>query len=149
MLEIERKYLVEQDIDFEEICSSSVEICQGYISDNPDRTVRVRLYGDEAFLTVKSRNTGAVRNEWEYRIQVEDARQMLTLPGVKVLEKTRHIVNYKGKRWEVDVFGGRHKGLIIAEIELVDPDEEFDLPPFVGKEVTGDTHYYNSVLVNS
>ena len=149
MLEIERKFLVRRDFDIAALADSSTEIAQGYLSDDPDRTIRVRIRGDKAYMTVKSRNNGAVRNEWEYEIPVEDGRELIALPGVKSLVKTRYLVPYKGRTWEVDVFHGRHEGLLLAEVELESTDAIVELPDFVGKEVTDDARYYNSVLVKS
>lgn len=145
--EIERKFLV-NDMSFVDFAERSIDIAQGYLSTDPDATVRVRVSGSNAWITVKSRNHGAVRGEWEYEIPLADAREMLAACcGNRTLEKTRYIVDAGGGlRWEVDVFHGRHDGLVIAEIELPDPETPFSIPPFIGREVTGDPAYYNSVL---
>lgn len=143
--EIERKYLVKDD-SYLSMASGSVEIVQGYLSVAADATVRVRLWGSEGWLTVKSRNRGAVRGEWEYAVPEDDAREMLVLCGDRVLEKTRYKVAYAGRIWEVDVFHGRHAGLVLAEVELETESQTYELPPFVGREVTGDPRYYNSNL---
>ena len=148
-LEIERKYLVKKYIDFAKIAESKHEICQGYLSCNADVTVRVRIRDNEAFVTVKSRNRGYMRNEWEYRIPLEDGREMLQLPGVLSLSKTRYKVKYDGHIWEIDVFHGKLEGLVLAEIELSSPEEVFDIPDFVGKEVSDDVRYFNSNLVKA
>lgn len=142
--EIERKFLV-KDNSFRELSISSSKIVQGYLSDNPDATVRVRIMDTKAFLTVKSRNIEATRGEWEFEIPLKDATEILDLCSSKII-KNRYIVPFAGFRWEVDVFEGNNKGLVIAEIELPGEHTHFDLPPFIGKEVTGDTEYYNSVL---
>lgn len=147
--EIERKFLV-SGTGFKAVAASSREISQGYLSTNPDATVRVRISDSRAWLTVKSRNHGATRGEWEYEIPVDDARHMLAeCCGGLCLEKTRYIVPAaeKSLSWEVDVFHGRHEGLVLAEIELPSEDTPFSLPDFIGEEVTGDTRYYNSVLI--
>ena len=144
-LEIERKYLVVND-SYLSMAISSSQLMQGYLSTDPQRTVRVRTRDTRGYITVKGMNRSTVRPEWEYEIPASDAREMLNLPGTHCLEKTRYIVPYEGKIWEVDAFHGRHEGLIVAEIELSSPDEPFSLPPFVGAEVTGDSRYYNSVL---
>lgn len=142
--EIERKFLVE-NANFEAFSTRSYEITQGYLSRRVDATVRVRIRDDKAFLTVKGRNQGIVRDEWEYEIPVSDARDMLDRCAEgAVLSKTRHIVPFEGHVWEVDVFHGSHEGLVVAEVELPSDDAEFPLPTFVGKEVTGDPRYYNS-----
>ena len=144
--EIERKFLV-TDNSFLDMATSSEAIEQGYLSRDVDRTVRVRVKGDRAYLTVKSRNEGCVRHEWEYGIPVADARQMLEL-CTGVIVKRRHYVPYGGHTFEVDVFGGRHAGLVVAEVEMQTADEAVKLPPFVGREVTGNARYYNSSLAS-
>lgn len=145
-LEIERKFLI-KDRSYVEMATSSHEIRQAYLSDNVDATVRVRVRDDSAFITVKGRNAGAVRHEWEYAAPVEDAVEMATiLAGGWSIDKTRYIVDYDGLRWEIDEFHGRHEGLVVAEVELSGEDESIVLPPFVGEEVTGRPEYYNSVL---
>lgn len=145
--EIEFKFLVRPDADFKSMATGHVNIAQGYLSENPDCTVRVRIAGDTGYITVKTRNMGATRNEWEYPVPVADAEAMLAIPGVKALSKTRYYVPYNGHTWEVDCFHGALQGLVVAEIELTSPDEPFALPPFVGRDVTDDPRYYNSVLV--
>ncbi len=144
-LEIERKFLVRND-SYLAMATSSNALMQGYLSCEPERTVRVRVRDDRGYLTVKGLNTGAVRPEWEYEIPVTDARQMLELPGTQTLSKTRYLVPWEGKVWEVDAFHGRLEGLVLAEVELSSVTEPISLPPFVGEEVTGDSRYYNSVL---
>ncbi|MDE6497338.1 MAG: CYTH domain-containing protein [Muribaculaceae bacterium] len=144
--EIERKFLV-CDHSFVAMASDSVEIRQGYLSVKAEATVRVRIFGCKAFITVKGRNEGMVRDEWEYEIPVADAREMLECCcGSNVLEKVRYIVPCCGRVWEVDVFGGRLEGLVIAEVELPSADVHVELPAFAGREVTGDNRYYNSML---
>lgn len=123
------------------------EIAQGYLSRVPERTVRVRLRDDEGFITIKGENNGAARDEYEYPIPADDARSIIdSLCEGAVVSKTRFIVPFAGMTWEIDEFHGRHEGLVIAEIELPDEDAEYELPPFVGKKVTGDPRYYNSNL---
>ncbi|MCM1110000.1 MAG: CYTH domain-containing protein [Clostridium sp.] len=145
--EIERKFLVADPEGFRPYVTESHILEQAYISRDKEATVRLRIIdGREARLTVKSLTRGAVRHEWEYPIPVADAREMLeTLPVSALLTKTRHIAG----RWEIDEFGGRHRGLILAEIELNSPDEPVEIPPFIGEEVTGDPRYYNSALAES
>jgi len=143
--EIERKYLV-KDNTYVELAITSEEITQGYLCRDIDRTVRVRVRGSNGYLTIKSRNHGATRGEWEYPIPITDARDLLKLCGDSIITKRRYIVPYEGHIWEVDIFGGRHLGLKVAEIELGNETESFILPPFAGKEVTGDAQYYNSEL---
>lgn len=143
-VEIERKFLV-INYDYKRMATCRHRIVQGYLSTDPQATVRVRILGDEAFITVKSKTVGCSRGEWEYSVPVADAEEMLTLCRA-VLEKTRWVVPCDGRMWEVDEFGGRLSGLTLAEIELPSEDAVFGLPAFVGAEVTGDPKYYNSNL---
>lgn len=143
--EIERKFLVLND-SYKESASSRSEIAQGYLSAYPHPTVRVRIRDRRGFLTVKSRNHGATRDEWEYEIPYDDALGMLELcDPASIIRKTRYIVG----AWEIDEFDGRHKGLTLAEIELRSEDESFELPDFIGEEVTGNPKYYNSSLASA
>lgn len=144
-LEIERKFLV-KDRGFEALATAQSQISQGYLSREAERTVRVRLRDGKGFITIKSKNRGAVRGEWEYEIPERDARELLTLCEGRVISKTRYLVPWQGMTWEVDVFGGDLSGLILAEIELPSADSVFTAPPFVGQEVTGNQRYYNSNL---
>lgn len=147
--EIERKYLVTND-SYRDLTSERQHIVQAYLSAKPDATVRVRIIDDDrAFLTVKGRNSGAVRDEWEYAIPPEDARAMIEHCGTdgRIIDKTRHVVDAgNGLRWEIDEFHGFHHGLVVAEIELPAPDTPYYLPDYIGEEVTGDPRYYNSIL---
>lgn len=147
--EIERKFLVRSS-EYRDLAIRKKEMMQGYLSLDPDATVRVRIVDEKAFITVKSRNKGAVRNEWEYSIPVDEGTEMLkTCCKSRLIEKTRYIVEAgDGLKWEIDEFHGSLDGLVIAEIEL--PEEEYPviLPEFVGKEVTGDPRYYNSSLAS-
>lgn len=145
--EIERKFLV-TDSSYLSMAVRALKISQGYISLRPEGTVRVRLKGDNGYLTVKGITAGGTtRDEWEYQIPAEDARQMLerVTEGV-VIEKTRYEVPFGGHVWEIDCFEGALAGLTVAEVELADPCEQVELPPFVGEEVTGNPRYYNSSL---
>lgn len=144
--EIERKYLV-NDRTYRNLAVRHKGILQAYLSTSPDATVRLRIIDDKAFLTVKSRNHGCERGEWEYEIPVADARDMIARCNLKeVIEKNRYYVLHDGHTWEIDEFSGRLEGLVLAEIELRSIDETFTLPSFIGKEVTGDSRYYNSFL---
>lgn len=143
--EIERKFLVTSD-GYRDLAVAAHVVRQGYLSRNPDSTVRVRVSDDKAFITVKGRNTGCVRSEWEYEIPLADAREMLSLCGGSIIHKTRWIVPYESRIWEVDEFHDSREGLVVAEIELRAPDDRFALPDFVGEEVTGNPRYYNSNL---
>ena len=145
-LEIERKFLVDKrklrKLEF----ISEEKITQGYLSDHP--AVRVRLMDERGFLTIKSRTVGISRQEFEYEIPAEDALQLLKMCGRKVLKKYRRKVSYGGHVWEIDFFAGRHAGLILAEVEISSPDERVDLPDWVTREVSQDSRYFNSNLVN-
>jgi len=145
-LEIERKFTV--DTNMWSASELGVDIQQGYLSLDIDRTVRVRIHGASAFITVKGITKGIAREEYEYAIPLEDAKRMLDslcLPGV--IRKTRYVEIYFNKSWEIDVFDGDNKGLIVAEIELESSNEEFELPPFLGNEVSDDPRYFNSSLI--
>ena len=143
--EIERTFLVDND-SFREMATKKINIKQGYLSRDPDRTVRVRIAGDKGFLTVKGRNTGCERLEFEYEVPLADAEQMMFLCSGRVIDKTRYIIPFEGFVWEVDEYHKDLAGLVVTEVELEKPDEVFDLPPFAGREVTGDPKYYNSQL---
>ena len=148
--EIERKFLVSDIETVRGLASSSSHIRQAYISTNPDATVRLRIRDNEAFLTVKGRNEGAVRDEWEFMIPAVDAEEMVErLCGGFAIDKTRYIVNVDGWNWEIDEFHGKHQGLILAEIEMPSADSKPTIPAFIGGEVTGDEKYYNSNLAQS
>ncbi|MBK9256429.1 MAG: CYTH domain-containing protein [Saprospiraceae bacterium] len=147
--EIERKYLVDPTKWNATEKAEGNFIHQGYLSVEPERTVRVRLVDKKAFLTIKGKNEGSVRTEYEYEIPAEDASEMLDELCIYKLSKIRYKVLYEGKIWEVDEFSGNHSGLIIAEIELNDVDEKFELPLWVKEEVTHDSRYFNSNLAQS
>ena len=141
--EIERKYLVDRSkIKLE----NGVRIAQGYLSTDPEKTIRVRTKGDKAFLTIKGKTSGIQRAEYEYEIPTPDANELLLLCGNKLIDKTRYLIFYDGKNWEVDDFHGRNAGLLLAEIELEDESERFGLPAWVEKEVSHDRRFFNSYL---
>lgn len=144
-LEIEHKYLVTDD-SYMEMAVDVREISQGYLQRDPDRTVRVRTVAERGYITVKGRTVGDVRREYEYEIPRDEARELLGLCLPPVIEKRRYIVPFAGKTWEVDRFGGSLAPLVTAEIELDRPGECYELPPFVGRDVTGDPAYCNSNL---
>ena len=144
-VEIEKKFLVRDD-SFKRMAECSCRIRQGYLCREPERTVRIRIRDGMGFLTVKGKNQGAARLEFEYEIPVSDAEEMLKLCAGKILDKTRYIVNYKGYTWEIDEFYNLDKPLTVAEIELPSVDAEFEIPLFIGEDVTGDPRYYNSML---
>ncbi len=142
-IEIERKFLVTSN-DWR--INEPVQIRQGYLNRDPDRTVRVRTAGDQAWITVKGRTTGSVRSEFEYPIPLNDADELLMLCQRPLLEKRRYHFEHDGRTWEVDEFLGENEGLVVAEIELDTPDAEFSMPSWIGVEVTYDSRYFNSNL---
>ena len=145
--ETERKFLVAGD--FMPYVTAAIPIAQGYLCTDPARTVRVRRAGEAAYLTIKSApdERGWSRYEFEQRIPLDDALELLGMCVGNRIEKVRHLVpDGEGHTWEVDVFGGANAGLTVAEIELQDADETITLPAWVGREVTGDARYYNSAL---
>lgn len=144
--EIERKFLVKNPT-FRELSTTATRIKQGYLSRLPEATVRVRIAGNRAFLTVKGKNHGCVRDEWEYAVPVADAEAMLDRCAQgSVISKTRYIVPDGAYNWEVDEFHGSNEGLVVAEIELPHAEATFNRPDFIGEEVTGNPSYYNSNL---
>lgn len=142
--EIERKFLVVSD-DWREGAVGTL-FKQGYLSRDPGHTVRVRLAGEQGFLTVKGRRRGLTKAEYEYAIPGGDAIELLRMCGQPLIEKVRYRVPHAGKVWEVDEFSGANAGLVVAEIELQAETELFELPPWVGQEVSQDKRYYNSQL---
>lgn len=129
------------------MASRKVYVRQAYLNRNPDRTVRVRTIDDKGFLTVKGRNHGAGRLEFEYEIPCQDAIQMLELAEPGIVEKTRYFVPFDGLIWEVDEFHGSLNGVITAEVELPSDDHVYLKPSFIGEDITGDPSYYNSNLI--
>jgi CYTH domain-containing protein len=146
--EIERKFLVRGESWRAAACAST-PYRQGYLSTVKERTVRVRIAGAKAYLTVKGVAVGASRDEFEYEIPLADARYMLEAMCEVLVEKTRWIVPHEGHRWEVDEFGGANAGLVVAEIELEHEDEAFARPDWVGEEVTHDPRYSNANLARA
>jgi adenylate cyclase len=144
--EIERKFLVASDSWKQGITSSKL-LRQGYLSSNAKATVRVRTRDDsEAVVTIKGAARGISRAEYEYAVPIEDAREMLAMAEPHVLQKRRHIVPFAGLTWEIDVFDGRHAGLVIAEVELDYEGQHVELPDWLGAEVTHDDRYFNASL---
>ncbi|MGH8855405.1 MAG: CYTH domain-containing protein [Telluria sp.] len=147
-VEIERKFLVVAD-DWRAL-GDPVLLRQGYLNADPARTVRVRIEGGAGVLTIKGKNTGATRAEWEYPIPLADAEELLdTLCARPLIEKYRRRIEHAGFTWEVDEFLGENAGLVVAEIELPSEDTAFDQPAWIGQEVTGERRYYNSSLILS
>jgi len=146
--EIERKYRLKNNTWKSQIHSSHT-IKQGYLNLEPTRTVRVRIIGPKALLTIKGKNVKTTRLEFEYEIPIDDALQLLQLCEKPLLEKTRHEVHLDNLIWEIDEFEGDNEGLIIAEVELQDEDQKINLPNWIDQEVSHDPRYYNSNLIKS
>ena len=143
-LEIERKYLVVNDKPF---AVSETLMKQAYLLASPDLSIRVRVAGEQAFLTIKGATEGITRSEFEYPIPVADAEQMLTgLVQGSVIDKVRFRVRCGEHIWDLDQFHGDNQGLVVAEIELASEDEAFERPDWVGQEVSDDPRYYNASL---
>lgn len=145
-VEIERKFLVKESWQPR---GEGITIAQGYLSTVPERTVRVRIKGDKGFLTVKGKNEGISRAEFEYEIPVDEAEAMLQLAEQPVLAKTRYLEQHGDHLWEIDVFAGENQGLILAEIELSHAEEKFVQPAWLGAEVSHDVRYYNASLIKN
>ena len=144
-VEIERKFRT-NGVDF--LANQEGErLIQGYLSHDPRATVRLRVQGDRAWLTIKGKTHGASRSEFEYPIPTADAHAMLEeMCPQGVIDKTRYRIRVGEHVWEVDEFHGDNRGLVVAEVELDSEDQPFERPPWLGEEVTGDPRYYNSAL---
>lgn len=144
--EIERKFLVKGDFKAEAF--QATRITQGYLSSVPERTVRIRVKGDQGFITIKGKGnaSGVSRYEWEKEIPAEEARELLQLCEPGVIDKTRYLIRHNSHLFEVDEFHGDNAGLVVAEIELKAEDENFTRPDWLGEEVTGNPRYYNAML---
>lgn len=147
MVEIERKFLVKSE-EFKTQASKKFRIIQGFLNTHPERTVRVRIRKDQAFLTIKGKSSknGLTRFEWEKEIPVVEAEALMKLCEPGIIEKTRYLVEIKEHTFEIDEFFGENQGLIVAEIELHSENETFEKPEWLGEEVTGEIRYYNSQL---
>ena len=147
MIEIERKFLVKSE-EFKERAFAKNEIAQGYLNSDTERTVRVRIKGNQGFLTIKGKGneSGMTRFEWEKEIPVSEAKMLLELCENGVIRKVRFEVKLGNHIYEIDEFFGENEGLIIAEIELQSEDEGFEKPEWLGEEVTNNVKYYNSYL---
>ena len=145
-IEIERKFLLKND-DWKSETLEGMRISQGYLNTQPERTVRVRVIGDNAFLTIKGKTQGTVRQEYEYAIPVEDGEQLLMLCERPLIEKVRYRIPVAAHTWEIDEFQGENEGLVIAEVELAEEGEEVTLPGWVGEEVSHDARYFNAALI--
>ena len=146
-IEIERKFLVTDD-SYKAMAFSTDRIAQGYLCREGGNSARVRVRGKKGYITVKgpSLDGGLSRYEWEKEIPESEARELLKLCHGAIIDKCSYLVNYEGHIFEVDEFYGDNEGLTVAEVELKSIDENFEKPPFLGKEVTGEKRYYNSSL---
>lgn len=146
-IEIERKFLVQSDL-FKGDAHKKTRMQQGYLSKDPGRTVRIRIAENQAFITIKGPSSadGKERLEWEKSIPLHDAKALMDLCLPDPLTKTRYLVNHQGFLFEVDEFHGKHQGLIVAEIELKNADQNFAKPAWLGEEVTGNPAYYNAQM---
>ncbi|EKQ70506.1 hypothetical protein OsccyDRAFT_0798 [Leptolyngbyaceae cyanobacterium JSC-12] len=143
--EIERKFLVVGD-GWRALGKGST-YRQGYITSSQEKAVRVRIVGDQGFLTIKGATQGITRAEFEYSIPVEDAQEMLeTLCDRPLIQKTRYQIEWGGLLWEVDEFEGENAGLVLAEVELADANQEILMPDWIGADVSHDPRYYNTNL---
>lgn len=149
-VEIERKFLV-RDSSYRQMAQSQFRIVQGYLCQDPDRTVRVRIKGEKGYLTIKSRpdEKGWSRYELEKQITPAEAEELLQLCLPSVIDKVRYNVPFGNILVEVDEFSGDNAGLVVAEIELESESQSFDVPDFIGQEVTGDVRYYNVQLAQN
>jgi adenylate cyclase len=147
MIEIERKFLVRND-SFKKEAFAKNHIAQGYLSSVPERTVRVRIKSEKGSLTIKgaSNDSGLSRFEWEKEIPISEAKSLLLLCEKGVIDKTRFEIKKGNHVFEVDEFYNDNEGLIVAEIELDSENDTFEIPDWLGKEVTGDIRYYNAYL---
>lgn len=146
--EIERKFLVRDD-SYKAMSYKKKRIRQGYICSERGRTVRVRIQDEEGFLTIKGPSdvSGMKRYEWEHTLSLQEAEELMKLCEPGMIDKTRYLVRWGMHVFEVDEFYGENDGLVVAEVELNSEQESFEIPPFLGKEVTGQVKYYNSFLM--
>jgi adenylate cyclase len=148
-LEIERKFLIVSDGWRSLVEGSPKRLSQGYLCSDPRKSVRVRIAGERATVTVKGAREGITRLELQYDIPVRDAELMLALCERPLIDKTRYIVRHDGMKWEVDIFHAENEGLMVAEIELEREDQPVKIPDWVGQEVSHEARYYNSCLAKN
>lgn len=149
-LEIERKFLV-KDTSFIRESYKKHFIKQGFLNSDKNRVVRIRILDDKSFITIKgiTNSSGTTRYEWEKEIPLQEGNQLLLLCEKNAIEKHRYLVKNEKYTFEVDVFLGENKGLVVAEIELESENDKFEKPLWLGDEVTGQIKYYNSSLSKS
>jgi adenylate cyclase len=150
MIEIERKYLVSSGA-YRDTAISKKRMVQGFLNTDPERIVRVRVFDNEGFLTIKGKSSasGTTRFEWEQKIDREDALVLLDMCERPLIEKDRYEVRVGNHIFEVDEFLGANQGLVLAEVELQSENEAITLPGWIGREVTGHSRYYNSQLIKN
>lgn len=148
--EIEKKFLVIND-SFKDAAVNQTRITQGYLSSVPERTVRVRIKGKSGYITIKGigNDSGASRYEWEKEIPVSEVEALLKICEPGVIDKTRYEIKAGHHTFEVDEFYGENNGLVVAEVELQQEQDHFEKPSWLGEEVTGQTKYYNSMLMKN
>ncbi len=146
-MEIERKFLIHRQLWDAVIKPSPKKIVQAYLVSTAEKTIRIRIKGDQGFITIKGPTKGISRSEFEYEIPLIDAEALISQFAEKVINKERYEIYFDEKLWEIDVFHGKLEGLILAEIELESEDETFSVPEWIGKEVSHDVEYYNARLV--
>ena len=147
-IEIERKFLLKNN-DWKKAADQGQRIQQGYLNLDKVRTVRIRVIGEKGILTIKGKNAGTTRLEFEYEIPLEEAQQLLKLCHSPILEKTRYKVVHDKHLWEIDIFEGMNQGLEVAEVELQNENETVQIPDWIGQEVSGQAEYYNSSLIEN
>lgn len=148
-IETEFKFLVHKDLWNQVIPNKSLDIRQGYLYSDENKTVRVRTKGEKGYLTIKGKTSGASRPEYEYEIPLDEAIELLNLFCPERIEKTRHEILFAGNKWEVDVFQGANEGLIVAELEVESETDAFEKPSWIGENVTDDSRYANSNLIKN
>lgn len=146
-LEIERKFLLKNN-GWKAVADDGTVLKQAYLNTDPERTVRIRIKKDKGYLTIKGKTVKSTRQEFEYEIPFDEANDLLQLCEAPIIEKTRYLVEVNELTWEIDIFEGVNAGLEVAEIELMNEDQQVILPNWIGKEVTDDARYYNSSLVS-
>jgi adenylate cyclase len=144
--EIERKFLLKSDAWRSQVLESR-RMSQGYLASGGNVSVRVRIAGDEAWLNIKAGGFVASRQEYEYPLPLDEARELLALAEGPLVEKTRHYVEQGALTWEIDEFHGDNSGLVVAELELDSEDADFARPQWLGVEVTELRRFYNVCLV--
>jgi CYTH domain-containing protein len=145
-VEIERKFLIENDLWYALKKPPGTSIQQAYLVNEPEKVIRIRVTDSSGYLTIKGPAIHATRSEYEFQIPKTEAKEIIDQFTKVRIDKTRYKIVFEGKTWEVDEFWGDNEGLIIAEIELKSEEEQFTKPSWIGPEVTEDRRYYNSYL---